>query len=74
MGTSLIADRYTLQRLESIDLGGYSYEMVQVAFPDYGMEMYLLAGNVRDYLMQITVVGDIVEEPSRYLGAFSDLD
>ena len=74
MGASLIADRYTLQRLESIDLGGYSYEMVQVAFPDYGMEMYLLAGNVRDYLMQITVVGDIVEEPSRYLGAFSDLD
>lgn len=74
MGASLITDHYTLQRLEAIDLGGYSYEMVQVAFPDYGMEMYFLAGNVRDYLMQIVAVGDIAEEPSWYLGAFSDLD
>ena len=48
--------------------------MVQVAFPDYGMEMYFLVGNVRDYLMQIVVAGDIAEEPSWYLGAFSDLD
>ena len=74
MGASLIADHYTLQRLDTIDLGGYSYEMVRVAFSDYGMEMYLLVGNVRDYLMHIVVAGDIAEELSWYLGAFSDLD
>ena len=73
MGASLIADHYTLQRLEAIDLGGYSYEMVQIAFPDYGTEMYFLVGNVRDYVMNIVVAGDIAEEPFWYLGAFSDL-
>ena len=74
MGASLISDHYTLQQLETIDLGGYSYEMVQVAFPNYDMEMYFLVGNVRDYLMNIVVAGDIAEEPFWYLGAFSDLD
>ena len=74
MGASLISDHYTLQQLETIDLGGYSYEMVQVAFPNYDTEMYFLVGNVRDYLMNIVVAGDIAEEPFCYLGAFSDLD